>query len=595
VIKFQSIPNALRERPQWVLWTTIQRDKPTKVPYQPNGDFAKANDAATWSAYDVVCAAYEQGGYDGIGFEFALDDPFCGIDLDGCRDPETGIVAEWAKKIILELDTYAEVSPSETGIKLFAIGKLPLSGGRKKELAHPKVCDKNPAIEIYDHARYFAVTGWRLAGQPDPQNRTEVINAICKRYWPAPKPPEDFSDSPAVMDRARKYLSKIPPSVSGCGGHNSAFHAACVLTHGFMLDREQALTVIGEWNQLCQPPWSDRELEHKIDSALKTPGQRGFLRNAPPATWDAIAVPDYQSQKPSVRSTTLVDACTRYIDSLRDGGSNLIELGLADLDYAIGGGVAKGEMVIIAGRPSHGKSLVALQVVHTWTRRGMPTLVISEEMSAMAIGKRALQFLSDIPQESWDKRLEELEESLKWYSESHDKCFIIEAARTVERVEQLVEQYVTEHQVEGVVIDYAQLLSSPGKSRYEQITNMSVSLRALANKHNIVLLALCQLNRAVESRTHFIPQASDLKDSGQLEQDADVVIACVWPHRVNSSEDPKKYQFFPMKNRNRPIICDYGMVECRLLPSRQTVEDRKPEYVEWDPEPGGYDQYAQKD
>jgi putative DNA primase/helicase len=80
-----------------------------------------------------------------------------------------------------------------------------------------------------------------------------------------------------IGDRAKKYLTKIPPAVSGAGGHDQTFHAACVLVQGFSLERETALSLLREWNQTCQPPWSERELTHKIDSALKQPGERGYL------------------------------------------------------------------------------------------------------------------------------------------------------------------------------------------------------------------------------------------------------------------------------------------------------------------------------
>ena len=106
-MKPHRIPEELKERRQWVLWKTIIRegDKPTKVPFQPNGEHAKTNDAATWSTFDDALANHKN--YDGIGYVFADDDPFCGIDLDGCRNPVTGICEEWARQIIRDFNTYA--------------------------------------------------------------------------------------------------------------------------------------------------------------------------------------------------------------------------------------------------------------------------------------------------------------------------------------------------------------------------------------------------------------------------------------------------------------------------------------------------------
>ena len=72
-----------------------------------------------------------------------------------------------------------------------------------------------------------------------------------------------------LVRRARAYLAKIEPAVSGEGGHNRTFRAACVLTHKFGLTFEQAWPLLKEWNERCQPPWSDVELVHKLDDALK--------------------------------------------------------------------------------------------------------------------------------------------------------------------------------------------------------------------------------------------------------------------------------------------------------------------------------------
>jgi hypothetical protein len=70
-----------------------------------------------------------------------------------------------------------------------------------------------------------------------------------------------------VVERARRYLAKCPPSISGQGGHNAAFHAAAVLVHGFALGEAEALGLLGEWNGGCQPPWSEADLVHKVRSA----------------------------------------------------------------------------------------------------------------------------------------------------------------------------------------------------------------------------------------------------------------------------------------------------------------------------------------
>src|ERR671913_663791 len=100
----ENIPKRLTERPQWVNWRLEERgDRMTKVPYTP-GTLRRASstDLMTWRTFSEALAAYQcsEPPYDGIGYVFCSADPFVGIDLDKCRDPEDGEITEWAQKII---------------------------------------------------------------------------------------------------------------------------------------------------------------------------------------------------------------------------------------------------------------------------------------------------------------------------------------------------------------------------------------------------------------------------------------------------------------------------------------------------------------
>jgi putative DNA primase/helicase len=148
----ENIPERLTERPQWVNWRLEQRDdKMTKVPYTP-GTLRRASstDLMTWRTFSEALAAYEAGEppYDGIGFVFCSADPFVGIDLDGCRDRETGAVEGWAQELISSVrEGYIEISPSETGIHVIVEGTVRGGGMRKGK------------VEMYGRDRFFTITG----------------------------------------------------------------------------------------------------------------------------------------------------------------------------------------------------------------------------------------------------------------------------------------------------------------------------------------------------------------------------------------------------------------------------------------------------
>jgi hypothetical protein len=128
--------------------------------------------------------------------------------------------------------------------------------------------------------------GWAADGEPAtfaPGLLLAAVNALAdeveRRLAPMPKPACAVTVSGGVIERARKYLAKIPPAVSGQGGHNTTFHAASCLVQGFAFERDTALSLLSEWNQSCVPPWTDKELAHKVDDALKLAGERGYLMN----------------------------------------------------------------------------------------------------------------------------------------------------------------------------------------------------------------------------------------------------------------------------------------------------------------------------
>lgn len=581
-----AVPSTLSSRMQWILWRTEDRGgKPTKVPVRTNGYSAKSNDPDTWSSFRAALHCYQQQPerYAGIGYVFASDDPFAGIDLDGCRDPESGKVADWAKQIIVECGSYAEVSPSETGVKIFIQAKSPLASGRKVELPDAeRVCDKAPAIEIYDQLRYFAVTGYRLQGMSaEPLKRQEWLDKLCAAYFPEPeyKPPPDTPwDSPrAVIDRASKYVARMPPAISGQSGHNAAFHVACVLVLGFGLPVNDAYSLFCEYNQTCDPPWSEREIRHKLESANKQEGQRNYLRDVHPKRWSTVSIPDYKPTRALPESGTLREAAEKYIDRIEAGQQKLVSLGIAEVDYAIGGGVEYGEIVVIGARPSHGKTTVGLQTLWTASADGLPTLIVSEEMSKMALGKRSVQFASEIHEEHWRVQAAGVRQDLAEHFDKRASCYVVESCGTAERAADVIRQHVNEHGVKLCVVDYAQLLSGKGRSRYEQISSASVVLRQLATELKIVMVVLCQLNRAIESRDKFSPKLSDLRDSGQIEQDADVILFLVWPHRLDEKRDPHEYHVFVSKNRNRAI--NQHSLKCKFLPGRQMIVEEKSAFI----------------
>jgi hypothetical protein len=175
------IPHVLRERKQWVCWRYEYRElKWTKVPVDAGtGGHADSTEPRTWSDFDTALERYSacRSTLAGIGYVFAEDDPFTGIDLDDALNAE-GELEDWAAKIVNSFSTYTEISPSQTGVKLFAVGAKP---GPRCET------HKNGnKFEIYNKTRFFAVTGHLVPGMPETiEPRQEAIAKLYDWLFPA--------------------------------------------------------------------------------------------------------------------------------------------------------------------------------------------------------------------------------------------------------------------------------------------------------------------------------------------------------------------------------------------------------------------------
>lgn len=190
-----AIPGTLRERPQWCTWRLEvdpeRPERPKKVCKNVRtGGNAQSNNPATWAPYDQAVRARVARGHDGVGFFFDDADGLVGVDLDGCLDPATGGVAEWARGWLARMAAagYCEVSPSGRGVKCVLRGEIPRS--RKLSLG------EHQGVEVYARrGRWFAITGHRWAdaqGEPgDGQAVLDDLLAWIERMRRAPASPAE--------------------------------------------------------------------------------------------------------------------------------------------------------------------------------------------------------------------------------------------------------------------------------------------------------------------------------------------------------------------------------------------------------------------
>ena len=259
------------------------------------------------------------------------------------------------------------------------------------------------------------------------------------------------------------------------------------------------------------------------------------------------------------------------IASHNKGAVTGIATGFIDLDYRTAG-MQPSDLVLIAARPSMGKTAFVLNIAEYVAFHSNQTVAIfSLEMSKEQLVNRLFSLESRVDAQKLrtgsldDNDWEKLIESAAVIGKSN---LIIDDTPgiSISELRSKCRKYKLDHDLKMIIIDYLQLMSGSGRgrdSRQQEISDISRSLKALARELNVPVIALSQLSRAVEQRPDHRPMLSDLRESGAIEQDADVVMFIYRDDYYNKDTDRKGIaEIIIAKQRNGPI----GTVELVWLP-----------------------------
>ncbi len=245
--------------------------------------------------------------------------------------------------------------------------------------------------------------------------------------------------------------------------------------------------------------------------------------------------------------------------------------GFTDLDYKTSG-FQPSDFILVAARPSMGKTAFVLNIAQYMAfKKNKAVAIFSLEMSREQLMNRLFSMESKVDSQSLrtgnlkDEEWSKLIESAGIIGESN---LIIDDTPgiSIAEMRSKCRKYKLEHGLDIIIIDYLQLMTGSGRgtdSRQQEISDISRSLKALARELNVPVVALSQLSRAVEQRTDHRPMLSDLRESGAIEQDADVVMFIYRDDYYNKdSEDKGIAEIIIAKQRNGPI----GTVNLVWLP-----------------------------
>jgi len=260
-IIFSAVPDELKILARWVAWRSIVRDgKPTKVPVDAkNGQPASCSDPNTWATYADALARFNSGTVNGIGLQ--VDAPHVGIDLDGCRNPVTGVITSWAQKLIKRLGSYSEISPSGNGIHIWVKGTLPAHGR------------KRGPVEMYCSGRFLTVTGIHVAGTPTTveERQAELTDLHVKVFGKAdpshgtatgvstnPLPDDELIRRARNAENGEKFSRLWSGDYTGYASQSEADLALCVIL-AFWAGRDSVrIDRLFRQSKLFRPKWDQR-------------------------------------------------------------------------------------------------------------------------------------------------------------------------------------------------------------------------------------------------------------------------------------------------------------------------------------------------
>lgn len=294
----------------------------------------------------------------------------------------------------------------------------------------------------------------------------------------------------------------------------------------------------------------------------------------------AIAEQTATDGGPEIIKSILVRTVER-IDALYHTGDSITGLatGLNDLDE-LTSGLQPSDLIIVAGRPSMGKTTLVMNIAeHAAIKSSKPVLVFSMEMPGDSLAMRMMSSLGRIDQhrirtgklddDDWPR----VTSAVHMLSEAPlfiDDTAALSPAEMRARARRLMKEH---GQLALIVVDYLQLMKVPGfkaDNRTAEISEISRSLKGLAKELNVPVIALSQLNRSLEQRQDKRPLMSDLRESGAIEQDADV-ICFIYRDEVYNEDSPDKgtAEIIIAKQRNGPI----GKVRVAFLGKYTRFED----------------------
>ena len=236
------IPDELRQLHRFVLWKRKEKNGQwTKIPYSALTGFqASTADPDTWTDFSSALERYSRGGYDGIGL--VLGEGYVGLDMDHCREAETGEIEPWALRIVDLLQSYTEISPSRKGLHIIVKASLPECRSRFFG-----------RLEVYDRGRYFTMTGESLPGTPSVVHERDLGDLLSEL-----RSAQDFLDWAQRQAQAEKIKDLWDGKWPSFPSQSEADLALCHYLSSFAHNDPRQTDRLFRLSRLYRAKWDER-------------------------------------------------------------------------------------------------------------------------------------------------------------------------------------------------------------------------------------------------------------------------------------------------------------------------------------------------
>jgi replicative DNA helicase len=432
-------------------------------------------------------------------------------------------------------------------------------------------------------------------------------------------PPQDLEAEMSVLGSLmldKHAVIKIVDRVSSADFYHPA-HQKIYETIVSLFENSQPIDLLTISNELKNRKWfsevggseyladvisrvpTSAHVEHYADIVKEKRVRRDLLRAASEINEEALDTGDFEEmlneveqrifgisqrsrpQKFRLLKDDLAGAIERF-EKLHQGDAGAfrgVPTGFTSLDNLLSG-LQRSDLIILGARPSYGKTSLALDIVRQVAFAGHSVGIFSLEMSRDQITDRLVSSQAGVP--LWRLRTGKLHDDMEfslvqqaWDELSKVKLFVDDTASpNILQMRSMARRLQLEHGLDLVVVDYLQLIQprAGGDNLVQQITEISRGLKYLARELNVPVLALSQLSRDVEKRDVKVPRLSDLRDSGSLEQDADVVMFIHRKDRTHNDLPPEEENLVELiiaKHRNGPL----GTVKLRFDAEKVTFHN----------------------